>query len=386
MTVRTFCRIADPFGVPLLTVAGFFVLDYIMNCAPGAVGVLELTVSPAIDTNLLFRDGRITVHRSIDGAPPYMDNNAVYLIETVEYTTKQTFIRAFHVNTLTARRYITYPSGSTFANKVAAPADNMLKAYWRENAGTLIAGSREGTQTGANLNTYVTTDPDYSKGPNVQMVGAHDPLDSVLKRICDASNTAGTYLTYEILSNGATTFVFRTYTTQRGYDRRNTSVAPMILSEQRGNLRNAKLTTDYHDIASAAIAKGQGQNSDILIATALDTTLINASPFGRIERVIDMPNMVDTTTLGYGAGSLLRDARPLVTIAGTLEDTRGSTRGINYDLGDMLSVAIPLSNDLIDVRLDLIHEHYDASSSSPGQSLTSHQVSHRYANAGLRSV
>jgi hypothetical protein len=387
MTVRVFLRISDPFGVPLTTVAGFFVLDYIMNCSPGAVGTLELTASPGLNSDFLFRDGRIQVFRSIDGGIPYCDNNAVYLIDTFEYTAASTFIRAFHANGIVGRRYVTYANGSTYANKTATYADNLIKAYWRENAGSLIGGSREGTQTQADLSSYITVEPDLSLGPSIAMQAAHDPLDSVLQRICDASSTAGTYLTYEILWNGNRGLYFRTYTTVRGIDRRyGSSANPVILSESRANLENAKLSVDYHNEVTAAIAGGIGTGTDRIIATALDTTRIALSPFGRIERFTENGNGNSAAVVQATANALLRESRPVISMGGTLIDTRSTTRGIHYDLGDLLTVEVPRTKDLIDVRLDLIHEHYDASNSSSGQDLTSHQVAHRYANAGLRSV
>lgn len=385
MAVRVYCQISNQFGSPLARVSGFFILDYILNCAPGAVGVLELTLPPTFNLAFLVPDGQIGVYRSIDGRSPYLDNGAIYLIETIKVTSKSILVRAFHANILTTRRYVLYANGSTFANKSATFADNQLKAYWRENAGNLIDVSREGVQTQADLSAYVSTQADQSLGPAIAMQGAHDPLDSVLQRICDASNTAGTYLTYEILNVGGT-LTFCTYTVARGLDRRSGTASPMILSERRGNLIDAELTTDYHSEVTVAVAAGQGQNSERVIATSLDTTRMGVSPFHRIERVFEAANVFDATVIQDAADAAKRDNRPIISIGGKLVDTPSSVRGIHYDLGDLMSVEAPVTGELIDVRLDLVHEHYDASGSQSGQDLTGHQVAHRYAVGGLRSV
>lgn len=386
MTVRVFCRISDPFGVPLIDVTQFSVLDYILNCAPGAIGVLELTVVPAIDPTLLFPDGRIEVYRSIDGNPPYSDNNAVFLMETFQYSKLSTFIRAFHVNTLTTRRYVTYASGSSFSNKTATFADDLLKTYWKENAGSSIGAAREGTQTQADLSSYISVQPNLSLGPNVSMVGAHDPLDGVLARICDASSTAGTYLTYEIVSLGDRTFEFRTYTTSRGGDHSTSSPFPVTLSESRGNLVNSVLTVDYHNEITAAIALGQGQLDEATVQSSLDTVRMGISPFHRIERIFDAANVSTTATCLDIADAGVRSARPVISMSGNLINTAVCTRGIHYDLGDILVAESNYGQTQFDVRLDLIHEHFDAKGSQSGQDLTAHQVAHRYTIGGLRSV
>ena len=59
MSVLTFCRLADPFGEHLATIADYTQLDYVLNCTPGAVGVFELTLNTSFDTSLVQRDGRI---------------------------------------------------------------------------------------------------------------------------------------------------------------------------------------------------------------------------------------------------------------------------------------------------------------------------------------
>jgi DNA ligase (NAD+) len=51
--------LADPFGEHLATIANYTQLDYVLNCTPGAVGVLELTLDTSFDTSLVQRDVRI---------------------------------------------------------------------------------------------------------------------------------------------------------------------------------------------------------------------------------------------------------------------------------------------------------------------------------------
>ena len=58
MGVLTFCRLADPFGEHLATIADHTQLDYVLNCSP-RVGVLELTLDIVRYQLIARRDGRI---------------------------------------------------------------------------------------------------------------------------------------------------------------------------------------------------------------------------------------------------------------------------------------------------------------------------------------
>jgi hypothetical protein len=86
MAVFTTFRLADPLGQHLIEIANYISYDYVLNCAPGNIGVLELELPRSFNTALLMRDGRIGAWRSINGRAPYLDNGAIYLIETLRYT------------------------------------------------------------------------------------------------------------------------------------------------------------------------------------------------------------------------------------------------------------------------------------------------------------
>lgn len=355
-TLTTF-RLSDPFGVHLIEIANYASYSYVLNCAPGNVGVLELELPRSFNTALLRRDGRIGPWRAINGRPPYNDNSAQYLIETLRYHSTYTFVRAYHATGLLDRRIISYPAGSSFSQKSAAPADNLIKTFWAENAGASISGAdRDGVETQADISAYVTTQANLSAGASVAKAAARRKLLAVAQELCEASTTAGTYLTFEIVAPSETTLELRTYTTQRGVDRRASTSSPVILREQAGVLENATLEIDYRDEVTFAVAGGQGEGTQRLIATALDTGRMGASPFGRIERFADMSNVADSVSLQDDADATLRYGRPVITFTGDLIETPTLTRGIQFDLGDMVTAEDPQTRTQYDVRLDMIHE------------------------------
>jgi ReqiPepy6 Gp37-like protein len=389
MSVYTTVRLADAFGNHLIEIANYSILDYILNCAPGAVGVLELTLPTSFDTSLLFRDGRLGVWRAINGRPPYLDNGAIYLIETIRISATNTFVRAYHANVILSRRIIAYAAGSSQSDKAAAAADDQIKTFASENMGTgIVAASRDGgtPQTQADISAYVTIQANTSQGASVAKACARRNLLTVCQELAEASNTAGTYLTFEIYAPTESTLELRTYATQRGVDRRASTAQAIILSELRGNLQNAALTTDYQNEVTFAIAGGQGEGTLRLIATTADTARMGVSPFGRIEQFVDMSNVANTTTLQDDADAAVRDGRPVILFTGTQIDTPAATRGIHYDLGDILTAEDPRSADQFDVRLDMIHEHIDSTGTEQGNVLSAHQVQKRRTLVGLRSV
>lgn len=358
MGVLVTCRIADALGTHLIEVGNYLDLDYVLNCSPGAIGTLELTLPASFNTDYLKRDGRIGVWRSINGRPPYMDGNAIYLIETFIYRTSYTKVTAYHATTLMDRRIISYAAGSSYASKSATYADNLIKTFWAENAGASIsAADRDGVETQADISAYVSTQANLSLGASVAKAAARRSLLETAKELADASATAGTYLTFEIIAPTESTLELRTYATQRGVDHRASTAQPVILSEQRGNLENAELAIDYHNEVTFAVAGGQGEQTNRLIATTMDTTRAGISPFGRIERLVDMSNISDATALQDEADAAVRNGRPVTVFTGDLIETPALTRGIHFDLGDIVTAEHPRSRQQFDVRLDVIHEH-----------------------------
>ncbi len=364
MSVFTTFRLADANGNHLIEIANYASYTYVLNCSPGQVGVLELELPGSFDNTLLYRDGRIGPWRSISGGTPYHDNGAIYLIETITYSATATRVRAYHATGLMDRRIIAYAAGSAYASKAATNADNLIKTFWKENAGASISSAdRDGVETQADISAFVATQANLSLGASVAKAAARRQLLAVAQELCEASSTAGTYLTFEIIAPTESTLELRTYTTQRGVDHRASTGQPIILREQAGVLENASLTIDYHDEVTFVVAGGQGEGTARLIATALDTVRMGVSPFGRIETFADMSNVNSAAGLQDDADSGLRNGRPIITFTGDLVETPALTRGIQFDLGDMVTAEDPQSSNQYDVRLDMVQ----VSSSGPSR-------------------
>ncbi len=331
-----------------------------MNCSPGAVGVLETTLPNSFNTQYLIEDGRIGVWRSINGAPPYLDNGAIYQIRYLDYGPTSIFVRAYHTTNLLDRRIIAYAAGSTYTTKAATFADDQIKAFVNQNMLAGIVGAdRDGVETYADVSAYLTKQANLGLGASIAKSAARRNLLDVCTDLATASTTAGTYLTFEIYAPTESTLELRTYTTQRGIDRRVGTASPVVLSEARGNLIDAHLVIDYTEAANFIVAGGQGEEADRLIGTAFDATRASGSPFGRIERFRDATNVASQAAVDDEADSQLRSSRPLILFTGELVETPALTRGIDFDLGDI--VTAEKNNLQFDVRLDLIRETINGS-------------------------
>lgn len=349
-----FAVVMDPLGTRLVTVADFVKLTYVIRSDPGGVGALELTVPPSFDLSLFLVDGRIAPYRSINGRAPVHDNGAIYLIRRLAINPDDTAtVTAYHATSLLARRHILYYAGSSYSLKAAAAADNQIKAFVRENMGSLIsAANRLGVETQADVSSYLSVQADLSLGPSVAKAAAWRNLLEVCAEIAEASATAGTYLTFEAIAPTESTLELRTYVGQRGVDRRSGTGQEAIFALERGNVENVTVDEDYSEEVTFAAAGGQGEGTARLTATTMDTARAAVSPFGRTEDWLDMANVSDAASLQDDADAGVSQGRPVISMTADLVETPATTRGLHFDLGDI--VTVERRGRSYDSRIDLV--------------------------------
>lgn len=354
------CRIGDQFGQTLAIVKNFVdnpdgggsALGYALNV--GNVGALRLTLPASFDDRLLQLDGRIGVWRSINGRPPSLDGDTIFFIRTWEYTEDATTITAYSANHLRTRRIIDYFAGSTYISKTTpTAAGNLIKSFVSENMLAGIVGAdRQGAETQADISAYVSNQANLGDGQSLAMQAAWRNLDDVIRDLSDASTYADTYMVADIVAPTESTLELRTYATVRGVDHRASSGQPVILSPEAGSLANCRLIIDRSQEVTFAIAGGSGEKSERLIATSSDPTRMAESVFNRIEQFGDYANVSDAAALQDIADAMVRAGRPRIEFTADVVETDGATRGIQYDLGDMVTAAF--RGRQYDARLDVI--------------------------------
>lgn len=360
MTTQYTCRVLSPDGSDVLAEVANFVdplegggaaLSYALNV--GNIGALTLTLPATFDASLLRLDGRIGVWRSINGRPPTLDGQAIYLIRSWRYTETSTQVTAYHATDLLRRRIIAYYAGTAFSDKAAVAAGNQIKAFARENLGASIsAANRIGAETQADISALLGIQANLGDGVSVAAQDAWAYLYDLVKDITDASTQAGTYMAAEVVAPTESTLELRTYATVRGVDHRASSASPVILSPSTGTLENCVLEVDHSQEVTFAICAGSGEGTARLTATSVDSTRMGASPFNRIEAFGDYTNISDQATLQDKADALVRAGRPRIEFTADVVETDGATRGIHYDLGDLITAEF--RGQQYDCRLDVI--------------------------------
>lgn len=352
-------RVADAFGTHLTTVAGFGDadgpgLEYGLSVG-NPIAPLTLTLPGSVDDTVFKLDGRIGVWRSVAGRPPTLDGQAMWLIRAWEYGPQGSYtkIYAYHANHLTTRRITAYPAGSSYTDKSADAADDLIKEFAAQNLGAGIVGAdRDGSDTQADISAYLTIQADLGLGASVAKAATRRKLDRVIQELAEASATAGTYLACEIVAPSESTLELRTYAQLRGVDHTASSAQPVILSERRGNVENVILRIDRRNEVTFVIAGGAGEGDARTIATAVDATRMAESPLNRIEQFVEDSNVTDTAQLQNMADAALRAGEPLIEIDADLVETPATTRGLHFDLGDRLTVEH--RGMQFDVRLDAV--------------------------------
>lgn len=353
----------DPFGRRLAALPQIgggdsgAALDYVLTTVPGAVGDCTLTLPPrALDAALLNQHTRLGIWRSIHGRAPMLDGNAIWLLQDVTVSAAGLELQFAHANCLLQTRVIAYPSDGVFVQRVAAPADDQIKALARENLGALINGTqRYGVETQADLSAYLQIAADLGQGASIPVADiAQRTLAEVARDLCQASAQAGTWLTVQIEAITPALLELRTYAGQRGVDRSRASGSPFVLSEQNGRLENVRVTRSWRDTASMVLAGGAGDGSLRAVATAFDAARAAASPFGRIERFIESSNTGNFAVLQQQANAALRAARETVMLTADLRETPSATRGVHYDVGDVLIAQDARATLETSVRLDVV--------------------------------
>jgi hypothetical protein len=234
---------------------------------------------------------------------------------------------AVHPNHLLARRVVAYDEGSTQADKAAA-ADNVIKAYVRENFTTA-------TDTARNwASTLFTVDADLGAAPTVNKAASYRTVLNTCQEVAAAASGGGTYTNFEVVGAERGAFRLRTYTNQRGVDRSSTGGKPLVISVSMGEFNGVELEENWINIATAVYAGGSGRQDERLVTFVSDTALIGESSYGWVEWFQSAGGTTDASVLNDEALRALRERRPRIVFSSAVKDTEFATFMEEYDWGD----------------------------------------------------
>ena len=332
------------------------------------VGVLHLVLPPSVPIANLQKDGRLQVHRAIDGGSFYLEGDATWLIrrrlQSLRNRERIVEVWALHVTTVLARRIVAYAAGTTQTSK-SDLADDMIKEIVRENLTAPIDTTR--TMSG------ISVAADLGQGPTVERSFSRRNILEVLRDICDDSAAQGTYLGFEVRTIG-TALTALTYINQRGVDRRFGTANYLPLSVTSGAIAESSLDEDWSEEKTFIYALGGGEEELRTVGSAQNTVAEGASAFGRIEGSYQASQETDTSYLDSMAAGELYAQRGRVRYEATYQDSPKIVYGRDFRWGDLLTI-----NDYgqqFDVRVDPVSVKWGRS----GEQL---DIKFMYDNIGL---
>jgi len=294
-------------------------------------GRFTLRLPVAFD-RLIGIDRRVSIWRKLPGGAFYRDFYG-FIRSIVQGSDSNgddyTQIGGPGLGDVLRRRIVAYAAGSAEAFKTAY-ADDMMKAVIRENLGT-------GAGTRAISATYFSVDADQSRGPSLVNSFAYYNVYDVLSYIVDMARQAASEIYFDVVPLSDSAFVFRTYTTQPGIDRRTSTGSPVLFSTDFYNLESPQLVEDWSDEANAVYGGGPGLGSGRYVSEQTDTARQAVSIFGRTEHysnetIADSNAAVDASTKG-----VLISKRPLKRFSATIVDTDRARYGREWSFGDRVT-------------------------------------------------
>lgn len=315
-----------------------------------SIGSVVLYLSPRYPLDLFRRDCRLWIERQARPGAQWkllgerfwlVRRKGLKLADNGQYTLR---IVAYDPNYILDAPIVAYAAGSTQADKTDN-ADDMMKAIIRENLGSLA------TDTARNLSAYISVAADVGTAPSIDKAFAWQNVLKVLQDIAKASTQEGTYLAFDLVATNPNSLQFRTYTTQRGADRRwpSTGRAAVVLGPD--NLSSVEYEFDATNERTVGYAGGAGEEEDRLIETASDATRLLQSPFARREIFRDVRNIDDPADLEDEAKAAVRGGIPVETYTAAYVES-SKLLGVHFDFGDYVTINFAGTN--IDCRIDAL--------------------------------
>lgn len=343
--------LSNPSG-ELVAVLDRFRSAYIQR-AVNKIGQMTLSLPwGAYPGSLFVENSMIQAWRSVDGGPVQLVGGCPFFLQRGDkglssQGLKTLDLTAYDPLLFLATHIVNYPAGSSYTDK-SGPADNVMKAFFRENLGGLAADYTR------DMEPWIVTQDDAGAAPSTSKAASRRDLLTVFQELAADSFANGTYLAFDIVSSNPTAGIgleFRTYTGIRGNDHRwPSSPNPVILDPDNGNLTDCLRTVDNTNAANVIIAGGQGEGASRVVKTATDDVSAAQSVWNRRELWIDARNAEDGNAVQAEADAALKLNRRRITFSAKFVPTPGVQFGRDFDYGDFVTCV--WDDEAYDMRAD----------------------------------
>jgi hypothetical protein len=316
------------------------------------IGSAEIIVPRKSELRLGFRLERDMIlelwrHDPVYGSSFLLGNTALF-IRKKKVTNDKIHLTCVDNIDLLRRRVVPYKSGES-QTKVNAPGDDAIKKVVRENLSSLATDVNRQIPS-----SFFYVEDDEGHGYTVDRSFAWGNVLYICQEIAEESTERGTYLAFDVESpyGGGFPLKLRTYTGQRGLDRRLSTITGynVSFSEEAGTFENVTFTEDHTDERTVVYAGGQGQEASRYLATAVDSQLSTTGPFTRIEEFHNASAISQASKVDAEALWQLRQSRPRVTLEADIVEMEGNAFGVNWGYGDYVTATF--NNRFFDCRND----------------------------------
>jgi hypothetical protein len=247
---------------------------------------------------------------------------------------------------LIKRRSIRHYGDTEGSSKGPMPADDAIKQYVRENAGS--EATEGGGPAPGRVTNGVTPGLDVtinaSQAATYEGACAWDNLLEAMRAIGELHS-----VDFDVVWGGQEnplSWLFQTYWPRLGTDRTAGTDAPVVFSPMASNATNLSHTRSRtEEITSVLVlGPGEGPTRDTTLRTSLHMV---DSPWNLIEGEVNASNEDRALALQQVGDDLLREKRPATSLTFEVLQTPGTAYRNHYFLGDLVSAQFSYSHDHI---------------------------------------
>ncbi len=331
-------RLLTSDGATLRQIEGIHRLEYVRVL--NNTGWFILTLPPSYPKDLIDVDRLIEIWRQPEGGDDVL--MMVGFMRKWTYRKAQNGTETLVVSgpdqmDLLNRGVIGFAATTSGADKTDF-ADDMMKEIVDENKGPGASTNPEGRFRGYPPANFSIAG-DASAAPSIERAFAWRSMMPLLQEIADTSRNLGDPLWFDVVPGAdPATFEFRTAIDVLGIDRSlSTGIAPLIFSEEAGNLAQPMLTEDWTEEWNYVWGGGQGEGLARLIDTENDLDRILRSIWNRREVFQDAREQDTALGVASKAFQRMESSRPMLNFTGDLLDTPRARFGAEWNFGDKVS-------------------------------------------------
>ena len=341
---KYFVKIKTPYNVPVLNVNEFYSIELFRSEFGVGSLYIDFPLKEFMSQNIAT-EWRVEVYRRTAGGQLVRVGDTQWIVKLVRYKADEQNETSLHILAYDAmyildKRIVAYVDGTPYTSKTM-PADDMLKAIVRENLGALA------TDYHRDLSSWLVVDEDTSTAPIVTKseFGMQKVLP-VLNDICQLSEAAGMYLSYDIIyDESIEKLVFKTYTGQRGTNHGSNSPSPLYLSHHTdpvnvigSGLNYASIEIDASDERSYVYSGRQSEEVNAILAEIGNDIALDTGPFARSEDFITTGESVEYNDVMTEAHAWLQEKFRDLIMNAHIEETNDMQFGMDYGFGDILAL------------------------------------------------